>query len=50
MADNYIDEDQEKNLVQLCVFFTTGKNGREVNAALYSADERKFMLTEFQDN
>jgi DNA mismatch repair protein MSH2 len=51
MTDNMNYEDEnEKNIIQLCVNVTYGKNGREINAAIYNADERKFIVTEFQDN
>ena len=50
MADANFDEENEKNIIQLCVNVTYGKNGREINAAIYNADERKFVMTEFQDN
>ena len=51
MADNMnYDEENEKNIIQLCVHMTYGKNGREINAAIYNADERKFVVTEFSDN
>jgi len=51
MADNMnYDEENEKNIIQLCVHMTYGKNGREINAAIYNADERRFVLAEFEDN
>ena len=50
MADNNFEEENEKNIIQLCVYVTYGKVGREINAAVYNADERKFVVTEFQDN
>lgn len=49
MADNF-EEENEKNVIQLCAYVTYGKVGREINAAIYNADERKFVVTEFQDN
>ena len=52
MADqsNY-EEENDKNIIQLCVHVTYNQNViREINAAIYNADERKFTVTEFQDN
>ena len=49
MTDNF-EEENEKNIIQLCVHITNGKIGREINAAIYNADERKFVVTEFTDN
>ena len=45
-----IDEDHDQNLIQLGVNVTYGKAGREINAAIYNSNERKFFVTEFQDN
>ena len=50
MADNFIEEDNDRNLIQVCVHITYGKIGREINAALFNSDERKFVVAEFQDN
>lgn len=48
--NDFVEDDQDKNTIQVAVHFTYNKNGREVNAAIYNADSRKFTITEFQDN
>ena len=40
----------EQNQIYMCVQFIYNKNMREIGAAIINLNERKFLLSEFQDN
>ena len=44
------NDQSEQNYIYLCVQFNYNKNVREIGAAIVNLNERKLLLTEFQDN
>lgn len=47
--DQYYEEN-DQNLIFMCVYIVYTKTGRDVAAAVYNGDERRFILSEFHDN
>lgn len=43
-------EDTDQNFIYMAVYISYTKTGRDVNAAVYNSDERRFILSEFHDN
>lgn len=50
MTEPDLNDQLEQNFIYMCVQFNYNKNLREVGAAIVNLNERKFLLSEFQDN